>query len=190
MTSGLFQQINYEKAYRKNRLNAANWVLANPDTLAELIDYCFHKDQKLATKATWVLEFVFRQQLKLLYPFLDEIFQKLPSAKGDGQLRSFGLLSELLTLEYYKKERAEVRAVLTSKHKEIMTECCFDWMITHQKVACQARAMLALFYLGTEIDWIHPELATIISQKLPNGSAGYINRGQKVLAMISKHQNS
>ena len=184
MNSGLLQHISYEKAYRKNRLKAANWVLENPETLEELIKYCFHKDTKLATKATWVLEFVCRKELPLIFPFLDYIFEKLPTAKSDGQLRSFGLICELLTIGYYKQKNETFKEALTSKHKEVMTECCFDWMLTNQKVACQARAMTSLYFLGTEIDWIHPELATIIHQNLPQGSAGYINRGQKILQSI------
>ncbi|QIE60782.1 hypothetical protein G5B37_14825 [Rasiella rasia] len=190
MSSELFNQINYQKAYRKNRLGAANWVLENPETLEELLSYCFHADLKLATKATWVLEFVFRKDITILYPFLDYICEQMPHAKGDGQLRSFGLFCEMLTLNYYKRKEPKLRLLLKTKHKEVMTECCFDWMITNQKVACQARAMLALYYLGTEIDWIHPELATIINQNLPQESAGYVNRGQKVLALISKYRSN
>lgn len=185
MKSELFQHISYEKAYRKNRLNAANWVLENPETLEELLKYCFHTDNKLATKATWVLEFVCRKDLPLIFPFLDYIFGKLPTAKSDGQLRSFGLICELLTIGYYKQKKETFKEALSSKHKKVMTECCFDWMITNQKVACQARAMTALYLLGTETGWIHPELALIIQQNLPHGSAGYINRGQKTLDLIS-----
>ena len=190
MSSELFKHINYQKAYRKNRLNAANWVLEHPETLKELLVYCFDKDPRLATKATWVLEFVFRQKLDEVYPFLDYIFEKLPEAEGDGQLRSFGLLCEMLTLAYYKKQDATIHSLLKTNHKKVMVECCFDWMITNQKVACQARAMLALYYLGTEIEWIHTELATVITQNLPTGSAGYVNRGQKVIDMISKYRKS
>lgn len=184
MDSGLLQQISYEKAYRKNRLNAANWVLDHPETLDELLGYCFHEDNKLATKATWVLEFVCRKDLSLLFPYLDIIFENLPTAKGDGQLRSFGLICELLAIGYYKQNKPDYREALTLKHKEVMIECCFDWMLTNQKVACQARAMTALYFLGTETDWIHPELVMIIQQNLPQGSAGYINRGQKIVNKI------
>ncbi|WP_432410278.1 adenylosuccinate lyase [Rasiella sp. SM2506] len=185
MKSELFQHISYKKAYRTNRLNAANWVLENPETLEELLEYCFHEDNKLATKATWVLEFVCRKNLALIFPFLDYIFGKLPTAKSDGQLRSFGLICELLTIGYYKQNKETLKKALSSKHKEVMTECCFDWMLTNQKVACQARAMTTLYLLGTETDWIHPELAIIIQQNLLQGSAGYISRGQKTLESIS-----
>tara|TARA_R100000935_G_scaffold42923_1_gene65237 strand:- start:58002 stop:58592 length:591 start_codon:yes stop_codon:yes gene_type:complete len=185
LNSALFQQISYEKAYRENRLKAANWVLEHPETLEELLQFCFHEDTKLATKATWVLEFVCRKNIQLIFPYLDFIFEKLPAAKSDGQVRSFGLICELITIGYYQKKQKEYREALTQKHKEVMTECCFDWMITNQKVACQARAMTALYFLGTEAAWIHPELASIIQQNLSEGSAGYVNRGQKTLDLIS-----
>ena len=185
MNSALLQQISYEKAYRKNRLKAANWVLEHPETLEELLQFCFNEDTKLATKATWVLEFVCRKDIVLIFPFLDFIFEKLPTATSDGQVRSFGLICELITIGYYQKKMKKYREALTQKHKEVMTECCFDWMITNQKVACQARAMTALYFLGTETAWIHPELAIIIQQNLPNGTAGYKSRGQKTLESIS-----
>ncbi len=184
MKSAVFEQINYKKAYRKNRLDAANWVLAHPETLQELLEFCFHEDNKLATKATWVLEFVCRKDISHIFPFLDYIFENLPTAKSDGQLRSFALICELLTLGYYKNTNKVYKNALTSQHKKIMTECCFDWMITDQKVACQARAMTALYFLGTETNWIHPELATIIQQNLAQGSAGYKSRGKKTLELI------
>ena len=184
MTSELFQHISYDKAYRKNRLAAAQWVIAHPEYLEELLKYCFIEDKELAKKATWVLEFVCREQLLLLYPHLDYFFDHLSEAQGDGALRAVGLICELLTIRYYKKKDAVLLSIFTNRHKEIMTECCFDWMITDQKVACQARAMLALYWLGTENNWVHPELTNIINRNLPTGSAGYINRGQKILHRI------
>ncbi|MFC7358555.1 adenylosuccinate lyase [Jejudonia soesokkakensis] len=185
-SSGLLEHINYEKAYRINRLEAANWVLAHPETLPELVAYCFGKDKKIATKAAWVLEFVCRSKLSLLFPHLNTFIIQLPKAEGHGALRAVSLICELLMLDYYKNKNAKLQAILTSQHKTIITECCFDWMITNQKVACQARAMLALYLLGTEIDWIHPELQAILNQNIVKGSAGYKSRGGKILEKIHR----
>ena len=186
----LLEQISYKKAYRENRLNAAEWVLDHEDTLPELVAYCFHEDKELATKASWVLEFVARKKLVALLPHLDYFFEHLATATTDGQLRSFALICELLCLDYYKKQHKPVRLALLSKHKEQMTECCFDWMITSQKVACQARAMTCIYFLGTEQDWIHPELHRIISDHLHLGSAGYQSRGKKILELINNFKAS
>jgi hypothetical protein len=188
--SGLFQKINYEKAYRENRLGAATWVLEHSETLPELLDYCFGNDKKIATKATWVLEFVCRKNLSLLIPYTNTFITNLPQTQGDGALRAVSLICELLTIDYYIKKNPKLRTILSPQHKEIMSECCFDWMITNQKVACQARAMLALYYLGTEIDWIHPELGAILKRNIPTGSAGYKSRGAKILDKIMRFNAS
>lgn len=184
--SELLKYVSYEKAYRKNRQEAANWVLKHPETLSELLDLCFGKDKTLATKATWVLEFVCRSNLSLLFPYLNTFITQLPKAEGHGALRAVSLICELLTLDYYKKENEDLIALLTHKHKKVITECCFDWMITNQKVACQARAMLALYLLGTEIEWIHTELQAILQRNIPTGSAGYKSRGGKILKKIAR----
>lgn len=184
MNSELFNKINYKKAYRKNRLEAALWVQANPETFEELLDYCFGKDLELATKATWALEFIARDNLKMLYPYLNKFFQNLPSVEGHGAIRSCALISELLCIEYYKTKNEQLRAIFTSEYKEILTECAFDWMISDQKVACQARAMTVLYFLGTEFEWIHPELKQIIEKNIHQGSAGYKSRGQHTLENI------
>lgn len=183
-SSELFDKVNYKKAYRVNRLGAANWVLANPETFEELLIYCFGNDKELATKATWALEFIARDKLEMLYPYLDLFFENLPNVEGDGILRSVGLICELLCIEHYKKKSEILGKYFTDKHKSVMTECAFDWMITNQKVACQARAMTALYFLGTEQDWIHPELTQIIQENMHQVSAGYKARGKSILNKI------
>lgn len=188
-SSELFKKINYKKAYRVNRLGAANWVLANPETFEELLEYCFGDDKDIATKATWALEFIARDKLEMLYPHLDLFFESLPNTKGHGALRAVALICELLCIEHYKKKSKVLGNAFTERHKKIMTECAFDWMITNQKVACQARAMTALYFLGTEQDWIHPELKTILETNIHQGSAGYKARGRSVLDQITKTQN-
>ena len=95
MNSPLFHQINYDKAYRKNRLGAALWVLDHPDTLKELLSYCFKDNQgDISHKATWVLEFVCLDSLHLIYPFLDFFFEKLPIVTKDQSLRPLAHICE------------------------------------------------------------------------------------------------
>ncbi|NND88617.1 MAG: adenylosuccinate lyase, partial [Flavobacteriaceae bacterium] len=147
--------------------------------------YCFHDDQTLATKATWVFEFVCRKNLSLIYPYLDHIFKHLPEVKADGALRSMGLMCELITIAYYKEKDQALKEQFTSTHKDIMIEQCFDWLITQQKVACQVRAMTSLFYLGTEREWIHDELRQLLDRGIPTGSPGYQARAKTVLKQIN-----
>ncbi len=82
-----------------------------------------------------------------------------------------------------------LKKVLKDSHRKIMTSCCFDWLITNQRVACEVYAMSALYYLGTEYDWVHTELKTIIETNVHQRSAGYKARGEKVLAQITKFRH-
>ena len=93
----------------------------------------------------------------------------------------------MLAIQYYKKKNIEVIKLVDQKHKEIITECCFDWLITNQKVACQAFSMHTLFLIGTEIEWIHHELKTILEQNIYNKSAGYKAQGRQILDKIQKY---
>jgi len=190
MKQDLENVLSYEKAYRSHRLEAANWVLDNPNSFIELLKYCFANDPTMSHKANWVLEFVCIDSLHLLYPHLDYFFDKLPAVKADSSLRPLAHICELLVLEYYKKKDPILNELLTDLHKEQMAECCFDWLITNQKVACQVRAMTCLYFLGTESDWIHPELQTIIASHIPKGSAGYKSRGKKTLKLIEDFKKS
>jgi hypothetical protein len=180
----LENQLNYINAARIHRLKAANWVLIHPETFEELLHFCFKNDIDVSHKANWVLEFVCLQKLELLFPYLDYFFENLSSVKVDSSVRPLSHICELLSIQYYKKSNPELIEVFSEKHKELMIENCFDWLITNQKVACEVRAMTCLFYLGTEKDWIHPELKTIINQNIHMSSPGYKARGEKILKKI------
>ena len=184
----LREKLNYRNAARKYRMEAAQWVLAHPETFRELLEISLANEKDLSHKANWALEFVCLEQLTLLYPHLDLFFDKIASVEGDSSVRPISHIAELLALQYYKKKDAKLRELLSQKHKEQLTECCFDWLISQQKVACQVRAMTCLYYLGTEFDWIHPELKIILEQNMHKGSAGYCSRGKKTLELIQKRQ--
>ncbi|MCW5521200.1 adenylosuccinate lyase [Aureitalea sp. L0-47] len=188
--SELIKQLSYTTALRENRMRAANYILDHPETIAEVLELCFGDYKELSYKAAWAFEFVFIEQPSLLYPHFDYFFGMLPTAKLDQVVRPMAHICERLCIANYKKLDPGVRSSLSEEHKLVMTECSFDWLITDQKVACQVRAMTCLFYLGTEIDWIHPELKQILEDNVHKGSAGYKSRAKKTLEQIRKFRYS
>ena len=184
--SELKKQLSYHRAYRANRLKAAHWVIDHPSCIPELLRYCFEDRSELSYKAAWAFEFVFIEDPGYLYPYFDYFFEKLPLVKLDQIVRPMAHICERLCIRYYKKKDPELHKYLKEDHKLIMTECSFDWLITDQKVACQVRAMTCLVYLGTEYDWIHPELKQILQERIHTGSAGYKSRAKKTLEQIAK----
>jgi len=184
----LVTQLNYQKAYRENRLKAAQWVLDHPHTFPQLLTICFEDPTELSYKAAWAFEFVFLEDPTLLYPHFEYFFGKLPSVKMDQILRPMAHVCEILCIQYYKKQEPLIKEHFRREYKNTLTECAFDWLITDQKVACQVRAMTCLYHLGTEFHWIHPELSEILQTNIHTGSAGYKSRAKKILQQIAKHR--
>jgi len=183
----LYKELDYATAAKANRQRASQWVLAHPETFPKLLETCFNDIGDLSHKAAWVLEFICRKQLTHLYPHLNYFFGNLQNATKDQIVRPMAHLCELLSIAYYQKKDPQLIDVLSETQKIQMTERSFDWLISDQKVACQVRAMTTLYFLGTEFDWVHPELQQIIQQNIHCGSPGYKARGRSVLSQITKY---
>lgn len=182
----LEKKLNYTRAYRQTRLDLAQWVINNPETFPDLLNFCFKTEEEISYRATWILEFVCASKLEILLPYLDLFFEKLPEVHKDQAVRPLAKICGMLTVAYYKNKDSSVIKALSQSHKNVITECCFDWLITNQKVACKAYSMSTLYYLGTEFDWIHPELKISIEQNMHNESAAYKARGRMTLEKIVK----
>ena len=50
--------------------------------------------------------------------------------------------------------------------------------------------MESLYYIGTEIDWVHTELKTIIEANILQSSPAYKVRGKRVLKQIQKFKDN
>jgi len=182
-------QLTNLSAHKKSRLEVSNWVIENPESLKELLNYCFKIDEDISYKSAWVLEYVCNDRLDLLIPHLTLFLKNIPKAYKNQSIRPFSKICLMLVKSNYIKKESKVIAAMNLQIKKAMTECSFDWLISNQKVASQAYAMDTLYLLGTEIDWIHPELKIIIEQNIPNKTAAYKARGRMTLEKISKFQN-
>ena len=128
-----------------------------------LLDYCQDESTELSYKAAWAFEFVCKDRLALLLPHLDRFCEMLPTITKDQAKRPFAKVTEILCLAYYKKEDSAVRESLSLANRQALTEMCFDWLINEEKVACKAYSIQSLYWLGTEFDWVHPELEIILA---------------------------
>lgn len=156
--------------------------------LPELLEICILHKEEVSYRAAWVLEFVCLENLELLIPHFNQFFKILPQIKRDQAVRPFSKIGMLIAKENYKKKHPKIIKALSEEHKTILIECCFDWLISNQKVAAEVYAMHTLLLVGSEIDWIHPELQQIIEQNIHDKSAAYIARGKMTLKEIVKFQ--
>ena len=70
---------------------------------------------------------------------------------------------------------------LSENNLKKITEACFDWLITDNKVAAKAYSIRTLFALKNHFDWIQPELKQILEQDYKKHSAAYQAVAREVL---------
>lgn len=183
-TDQLYQELNYVNHSRENRLKYANLVIDNPELISKLLDILFMVDDKVSCRAAWVFEFMCGENLEAAIPYLDKFTENIHKVHQDSSVRPVAKVCEYLVTALYSKTDNKIKTSLSLKHKERIVESCFDWMINDEKIAPKAYAMNSLFLLGQDIDWIHPELVTILERDFQMQSSGFKARARHILKKI------
>ncbi len=177
-------KLNQLKAYRKDREELAHYVLDHPENFEQLLDTCFKVDEDISYKAAWIMEMVCLKNIKILFPHLDSFLNSLPNVYKKQAVRPLAKICEALALGYYTNKVPSLKFVLSKKQREQLTEICFDWLITDQKVDVKAYAMQTLFLLGKEFNWIHPELKIILDKDFHEQQPAFKARARHILRKL------
>lgn len=187
-TDKLYEELDYVNHSRENRKKYAHLVINDTSLIPKVLDILFMVDDKTSCRAGWLLEFVAREDLNTILPYLDRITSEMPKVHLDSAVRPIAKICEYIIEAYYHKNNTKTKETLSEEHKERIIELCFDYMITDQKIAPKAYCMNSLFLLGSEYDWIHPELIQILERDFHSGSAGYKARARYLLKKL-KNKN-
>lgn len=180
------ESVNHSREKRKTN---STMVIQNPELIPMLFTIAQEVNKPISCRAMWLLEFVCREDLQQILPYLNEMLQTIKLVKLDPAIRPAAKICEYLIVNYYSKNPIpKIHNTLTQHHKEFIAECCFDWMIDDtMKVAPKAYSMTSLYLLGNELNWIHEELSLILEQQYHTGSAAYKARARMVLEKIKKN---
>ncbi len=174
---------------RQKRTQLTTLVIKNPHLIVRLFTKAFEVNDPMSSRACWVLEFMAKERLEYLLPYLDDFIPKLAQFHLDSSVRPIAKICEYLTKSYFSKTENETQKVLKSRHLGAIATVCFDWLITPQKVAAKAYSMTCLYLLGQEINWIHPELKLILEQGYHLGSPAYKARARIILTKLAKESS-
>ena len=188
-TEELYKELNYVNHSREKRLYYANLVIDNPDLIPKLLEILFLVDDKISCRAAWVFEFMCGENLEASIPYLDQFTEHMHRVHLDSAVRPVAKVCEYLIKAYYSNNDSKIKTSLLPKHKEKITEACFDWLINDEKVAPKAYGMSTLFLLGSDYDWIHPELAIILERDFQTQSAAFKARARQILKKINKQKS-
>ncbi len=73
----LYEELKYVNHSRENRLKYAHIIIDNPELIPKVLDILFQVNDKRSARAAWLLEFVARDQLELILPYLDRITSEM-----------------------------------------------------------------------------------------------------------------
>ncbi|WP_445736907.1 adenylosuccinate lyase [Mariniflexile sp.] len=181
-----YEELNDVDASHGTRLKYAKIVLNDMDLFPKLIEILFRVDDKVSTRAAWVFEFVCKEYIYAIIPYLDTFTSNLKKVHFDSAVRPVAKVCSLIAQEYDSKNPNTLKKVLKPFHKEQLIEVCFHWMISDQKIAAKAHAMDTLYLLGKDYAWVHPQLTQILEQDFPTQSPGYKVRAKRILKKVKK----
>ncbi|WP_296386462.1 adenylosuccinate lyase, partial [Winogradskyella sp.] len=176
--------LNYVNHSREKRLYYANMVIDNPELVTPLLEILFDVNDKISCRAAWVFEFMCGEKLEEIIPHLDFFTENISKVHLDSAVRPVAKICEYLINANYSKYNHAIKSHLSEIHKEKIIEACFDWMINDEKIAPKAYSMNSLYLLGTEYDWIHPELVIILERDFQIQSSGFKARARHILKKI------
>ncbi|TJY34112.1 adenylosuccinate lyase [Pontimicrobium aquaticum] len=182
----LYKELSYVNHSRDNRKKYALLVISNPDLIPKVLDILFQVNDKTSCRAAWLLEFVARENLDAILPYLDSFIKNMHTVHLDPAVRPVAKICEYLIEACYSKTPNHTKDYLKPEHKEKIIELSFDYMITDQKVAAKAYSMNSLYLLGKEFDWIHPELIMILERDFNLGSAAFKARARHLIKKLRK----
>lgn len=181
----LYQSLDYINATRRKRTEMSNIVLKNTDLLEPLMEIAFDVNNPISSKACWILEYVAKENLNYILPYIDIFTHNIGSLKLDSSVRPMAKVCGFLTKAYFSKTKNKTKETLASDHLELMAAACFDWLIGEHKVAAKAYSMTSLLLLGRKFEWIHPELKMVLQLNYSSGSAAYKARARMTLSKLN-----
>lgn len=178
----LDDRIAQSTAHRKSRDDNADFVLRH-GLSDQLISLALDTANKNHFKACWTLELVLEHDLDLIQPRLTEFCDNLLHWTNDSALRSVSKICM-----FCAKRLKQTPDFLTAAQVLQVTEACFQWIISDEKVAAKAYAILTLYETGKKLDWVYPELVPVLQHGFPDHSPAYRSVARKVLGSIKKRE--
>ena len=180
-----YSELNYVNHSREKRLYYAQLLLNNPSRIKIVMDILFQVNDKISCRAAWVLEFMCGRKIAELLPYLDEFTEKIPLVHLDSAVRPVAKICEYLAIA---RTGSATKMMISNTQRDRIIACCFDWLITPQKIAVRAYTMTTLYLFGLQKDWVHPELEHIINTKIIKESKGCKARGSKIIKLIKSNK--
>ena len=157
---------------RRNTDMVSDLVFQKPELFEELVRLYLANEEPVSRRAAWVTDLVSEQQPELILPHLARIIAMLPSFRHDGLKRH--------------SMRILARSPLPGEeHLGEMIRIAFDWLLSGEEAVATKVYCMELLYRVSQVEPdLKKELADSIEWRMEEETAGFRNRGQKLLRKL------
>jgi hypothetical protein len=176
MAKEIEELLNIETSRRNTDL-LADLIFQKPELFNEFTAVYLRNEEPVSRRAAGVVDTVSEKLPELLAPYLPGIVEKLPTFSHDG-LKRHSL-------------RMLARSTLPSGHLGPLINICFDWLTSAgESVAVKVWCMEILYRISQIEPELKKELADSIEWRMEEETAGFKNRGKKILKKLYLEMNS
>ena len=173
MTITPFKELCQGVHSKKVALRIIEDVLQAPSRMDELMDCFFDDDLRICQRASWPVGMISEHNPQLILPYLEKMLLNLEHAKHDALIRN----------TFRTLQNMDVPEDLEG----LAFEKAFDYLLNPQNaIAIRVFAMTVCANIAKKYPELKHELIPVIEEQIPYGSAGFKNRGQKILNALNK----
>ena len=165
---------------KANIVRISKYVGDDAERFQTLVDLFLNDIPRVNQRAVWVMVYCAQAYPNLIYPHLKVLLKNLerPDAHNAARRNTTKILSEI---------------DIPKKHQGQALDICFNFLLSMQEqIAVKVFSMQVVFNISKNEPDLLRELAVVIEDQLPYGSAGFKVRGNRILkgiAQILKEKN-
>jgi hypothetical protein len=167
----------YQTLSKEETSEIASKIVRDEKMLSELMDCFFDANLRLMHKAANLLLECIGHDALVLQPYMQKLLDNLDGTAPEPVARNTFRLFQFIEVPEEFSGRLLDKAFLYFDDES-------------QGIAVKVFAMTVIFNASLIWPELQNELAAMIEEKLPYGSAGFKNRGNKILKAIAQGKNS
>lgn len=167
--------VTFRSLLVKNSKENADYIVKTlekyPERMEELMNCFFDEDLRVCQYASWPAGMIADNNPNLILPYIEKMLLNLDAPHHDAVIRNtFRTLQNIEIPE-------ELEGLAYDKGLEFLAN-------PQNAIAIRVFAMTVCGNIAMKYPELKHELMPIIEEQLPHGSAGFKNRGSKVLAAL------
>ncbi|MBO3697127.1 hypothetical protein [Roseivirga sp. E12] len=159
---------------KENTAKIVSYIEGHPALVEELMDIFLNETYRLIQRSAWVVGDLGRSKPEWIRPYIPQMIENLkkPDIHVAARRNTMRYLQEVEIDEDDWGELLDIALKLLSKNDET--------------IAVKVFSMTVAYNIVKHIPELKGELAILIEDQLPYGTAGFKSRGQKILSALNK----